>query len=105
MNRPPIVRDELPKGMTPASPNTEAPPNRPAPLTCAAGNYAGAIRQALAILPVEIRVDRLIVVERDGLPSQVSLKLTILGEKGGGDPERFGDEVQPAQQDLHVPGP
>ena len=105
MNRPPLVREEMPKGMMPSPPNTEASPTRLAPLTCAAGNYAGAIRQALSILPVEIRVDRLVVLERGGLPPQVSLKLTILGEKGGDDPERFGDEVQPAEQELHVPGP
>lgn len=105
MNRPPRLNDSLPKGMQPGSSDNEAPPTRPAPLTCAAGNYAGAIRQALSVLPVEIHVDRLIMVERDGLPSQVSLKLTILGEKGGDDPERFGDEVQPAEQELHVPGP
>ncbi len=80
MNRPPLLRDNpLPKGMTPAEPH-EAP-EKPVPLTLADGNYAGAIRMALDALPVHIRVDRLLVVERAGAQPQVSLKLTIVGEK------------------------
>lgn len=73
---------EIPKGMEPAI--TEAPPQAPvppAPLTLADGNYAGAIRQALDILPVKIRVDRCLVLERHGRPPEVCLRLTVLGEK------------------------
>jgi len=85
--------DELPKGMMPE--HSEAPAERSAPLTCERGNYAGAIRLALAGLPVEVRVDRLLVLERDGRPPQVRLSLSILGEKGGEGGERRDRDVQP----------
>ncbi|HHY95485.1 MAG TPA: hypothetical protein GX513_10835 [Firmicutes bacterium] len=73
--------DEWPKGME--LPEPEAPVTRsPVPLTLADGNYAGAIRLTLeTTLPVEVRIDRCIVVERAGCPPQVRLALTVLGEK------------------------
>lgn len=58
-----------PKGMEPPEP--EAPAERsPVPLTLALadGNYASAIRLALDALPVVVRIDRLIVVDRAGRP-------------------------------------
>ncbi len=73
--------DDLPKGMQIERP--EAPARPPAPLTLAEGNYAGAIRTMLRHLPVNVRVDRLVAIERDGLPPVVNLTLTILGEKEG----------------------
>lgn len=74
-----IREPEWPKGMEPP---IEAPEQKkPAPLNLADGNYAGAIRQALGILPVEIRVDKCLVLERAGRPPEVRLTLTILGEK------------------------
>jgi len=88
---------DLPKGMTSPAPTSsdDGAPDQPAPLTLADGNYAGAIRQALAILPVRVRVDRLAVLERAGQPPQVRLTLTILAEKGeGGD----GDERNGAEE-------
>jgi hypothetical protein len=72
---------DLPKGMEPSA-LTKAP-EPPAPLTLARGNYAGAIRRALDALPVEVRVDRCLVLERSGRPPEVSLRLTIIGEKEG----------------------
>lgn len=84
MSNVPIFQDDLPKGMEPAV--SEAPESKdPAPqyLHLGDGNYAGAIRQALKILPVEVRIDRFLVLEQDGQPPRVRLSLTILGEKEG----------------------
>lgn len=99
MIRPP---NEFPKGMIPTAP--EKAPEPPAPLTLADGNYAGAIRQALDILPVEVRVDRCVIVERAGRHPDVRLSLTILGEKGGEAGERDGSPVQSSVEDVHGPG-
>lgn len=81
------VSDEMPKGMAPpiSIEQSAKAPEIPAPLTLADGNYAGAIRQALDILPVRIRVDRCLVLERHGRPPEVVLRLTVLGEKGDAD--------------------
>lgn len=95
--------DPLPKGMTPPAP--QEAPEPPAPLTLADGNYAGAIRLALAALPVEVRVDRCIVVERAGRPPMVSLRLTILGEKRVDGHERNGAAPQPAEPGVRGEGP
>ena len=77
-----VETNELPKGMMPPESVTKAP-EPPAPLTLARGNYAGAIRIALDTLPVEVRVDRCLVLERAGRPPEVRFSLTILGEKEG----------------------
>lgn len=99
----PLLRDDpLPKGMTP--PTSQKAPESPAPLTLADGNYAGAIRLALAALPVKVRVDRCIVVERAGRPPEVSLRLTILDEKRGDGDERDGAAIQPPVEGVHSPG-
>lgn len=99
---------DLPKGMTPPAPTSLDPraPDQSAPLTLADGNYAGAIRHALDILPVAVRIDRLVVLERAGQPPQVRLALTILGEKeeGGGDDERDGAEALAPGAGLCPPG-
>jgi len=81
------MSDELPKGMAPSMPieHSAKAPEVPAPLTLAGGNYAGAIRQALDILPVRIRVDRCLVLERHGRAPEVALRLTVLGEKEDAD--------------------
>jgi len=71
-------------------------------VTLADGNYAGAIRHALDVLPVEVRVDRLVVLERAGQPPQVRLSLTILGEKGGDGDERNGSEILGAGEGLRA---
>jgi hypothetical protein len=63
--------------------STETPEQKPVFLTLADGNYVGAIRQALTILPVEILVNECQVLEQVGRPPEVCLKLTILGEKEG----------------------
>jgi len=71
---------ELPKGMSfPEAPETK----KPVPLNLGCGNYVAAIRQALSILPVEICIDKCIIVERAGRCPEVRLTLTVLGEKGG----------------------
>lgn len=71
-----------PKGMVPPLPEPE-PENEkpPAPVSLAQGNYVAAIHQALSILPVEIRVEKCLVVEKAGRPPEVRLDLVILGEK------------------------
>ncbi|MEX0975047.1 MAG: hypothetical protein WD024_06865 [Bacillota bacterium] len=87
------MESDLPKGMEPSRPATQGAPaqkGKPASLTLADGNYAAAIRQALGILPVEVRVDRFLVLEEDGMPPRVRLSLTILGEKEGYRDEREG---------------
>jgi len=76
-----VIQNKWPKGMEPPEALVES--KKPAPLHLGRGNYVGAIRQALEILPVEIRVDRCLVLERDGRPPEVRLSLTILGEKEG----------------------
>ena len=84
-----MLKDEfIPKGMEPP----ETPEKKePVFLSLADGNYVGAIRKALDVLPVEIRVDKCLVIERDGRPPQVKITLTIIGEKKGGDAgERVG---------------
>lgn len=69
---------ELPKGMSlPEAPEIK----KPVPLNLGHGNYVAAIYQALEILPVEIRVDKCLVLERHGMPPEVRLALRILGEK------------------------
>lgn len=75
------TESDLPKGMEP----TRAPvrSEKPAPLHLGCGNYAGAIRQALDLLPVRIRYDRFLVLEQEGRSPQVRITLTILGEKEG----------------------
>lgn len=74
-----LYRDlSWPKGMEPREASVE---KEPVPLTLADGNYAGVIRLALDALPVVVRVDRLIVVERAGCSPQVRLALTIIGQK------------------------
>ncbi len=80
-----IQVNELPKGMEP--PEVQAESKKPAPLHLGQGNYVGAIRQALGILPVEIRVDRCVVLEQHGQMPRVRLSLTILGEKKVGEEE------------------
>jgi hypothetical protein len=85
-----IRKDELPKGMMPP----ETPEKKePVVLSLADGNYVGAIRKALDVLPVEIKVDKCLVLERNKRPPQVRLTLTILGEKGGDDVERKDTDV------------
>jgi hypothetical protein len=79
-----ICGSELPKGMEPPEVNNEAPEKeekKPAPVSLAQGNYIAAIHQALSILPVEVNVEKCLVVERAGRPPQVRLDLVILGEK------------------------
>jgi len=67
----------------------EAPEQKkPVPLNLGCGNYVAAIYQALEILPVEVRVDKCLVLERAGRPPEVRLSLTILGEKEGDRNER-----------------
>jgi hypothetical protein len=92
-----IREPEWPKGMEPL---VEASAKNPAPLTLADGNYVGAIRQALNILPVEIRVDKCLVLERASRPPEVRLTLTILGEKEGENDEREHFELQSREQDI-----
>ncbi len=72
------MNNGLPKGMMPPMQNNK---EHPTPLTLADGNYAAAIRQALSILPVVIRVDRCLILEQDGKTPEVRLTLTILEEK------------------------
>jgi len=80
-----IKKEELPKGMMPP----ETPEKKePVFLSLADGNYVGAIRKALDVLPVEIQVDKCLVLERNKRPPQVKLTLTILEEKGGDTCER-----------------
>ena len=85
-----IRKEQLPKGMMP--PET---PERKEPvfISLADGNYVGAIRKALDVLPVEIQVDKCLVLERAKRPPQVRLTLTILGEKGGDEIEREDTDV------------
>lgn len=64
--------DVLPKGMEPP----QAPPD-PGPLTLAEINYAGMIREALAILPFVVKVEDCSVREHGGAPPEVRLRLTV----------------------------
>jgi len=64
--------DVLPKGMDP-----QAPRLKPEPLTLAEVNYAGAIREALAGLPIRVRVLSCEIRERAGAPPEVLLHLTV----------------------------
>lgn len=73
----------IPKGMSIPKP-TETPEQKsPVFFTLADMNYAGAIRQVLAGLPVEILINECQVSEQAGRPPEVFLKLIILGEKEG----------------------
>ena len=65
--------ETLPKGMIPPEPE--------GPVTLADGNYGAAIRAALSVLPVEIRVDRCVIVERDGHSPTVRMSLTVLPKR------------------------
>lgn len=72
----------LPKGMEPPLPERDPEKeNPPVPVSLAKGNYVAAIHQALSILPVEIKVEKCLVVERVGKPPEVRLDLVIVGEK------------------------
>lgn len=92
-----IYENELPKGMEP--PEAPGQHNKPALLDLGIGNYVGAIRQALRLLPVEIRVNKCLVLEREGQYPEVRLSLTVLGEKEGYS-ERKRSRIQPAVEDV-----
>ncbi|MBT9141989.1 MAG: hypothetical protein DDT29_00382 [Dehalococcoidia bacterium] len=53
----------------------------PVTFTLGQGNYIAAVYQALETLPVEIRVEKCLVLERHGEPPEVRLTLRILGPK------------------------
>lgn len=74
-----ILKDgELPKGMLFTG---VVDVKTPKLLNLRNGNYIAAIYQALELLPVEIRVDKCLVLENHGIPPKVRLTLQILGEK------------------------
>ncbi|MBT9132801.1 MAG: hypothetical protein DDT33_01330 [Firmicutes bacterium] len=70
--------NEFPKGM--AIPEVAAP-KIVVPFNLGCGNYIQAIYQALDALPIEIRVEKCIVLEKHGEPPEVRLTLRILGTK------------------------
>lgn len=66
-------------------PEPEAPEiKQPVPLHLWQKNYVAAIYYALELLPVEMRVDECVVVERYGQLPEVRLVLRVIGERGGG---------------------
>ncbi len=72
------LKYELPKGMS----ILEVEPIQVSvPFNLGCSNYVQAIYHALEILPVEIRIEKCLVLERSGLPPEVRLTLYILGEK------------------------
>ncbi|MBT9132003.1 MAG: hypothetical protein DDT33_00511 [Firmicutes bacterium] len=71
--------NEFPKGM--AIPEAVVP-KIVVPFNLGCGNYIQAIYQALDALPIEIRVEKCIVLEKHGELPEVRLTLQILGEKG-----------------------
>ncbi|MBT9156829.1 MAG: hypothetical protein DDT37_01820 [Firmicutes bacterium] len=76
-----MKQQELPKGMSfPDEPNIELPVT----FTLGRGNYIASIYQALEKLPIEIRVDKCVVLEAHGMPPEVRLTLRILGGKEEG---------------------
>ncbi len=73
-----MKQQELPKGM---SFSDEPKIELPAIFTLRQWNYIASIYQALEMMPVEIRVDKCLALERHGEPPEVRLTLYILGEK------------------------
>ncbi len=71
-------QQELPKGMAFSDgPKIELPVT----ITLGQGNYIAAIYQALQLLPVNIRVEKCLVLEKHKTPPEVRLTLRVLGEK------------------------
>ncbi len=69
---------ELPKGMILSE---VEPVQVSAPFNLGCSNYVQAIYHALEILPVEIRIEKCLVLEKHGMPPEVRLTLRVLGKK------------------------
>ncbi|MBT9137176.1 MAG: hypothetical protein DDT34_02263 [Firmicutes bacterium] len=71
-------QQELPKGMAFSD---EPKIELPVIITLGQGNYIAAIYQALQLLPVNIKIEKCLVLEKHKMPPEVRLTLSILGKK------------------------
>ncbi|AEE95296.1 hypothetical protein [Mahella australiensis] len=90
--------EDLPKGMELINKEHELPEG-PTPISLADGNYVAAIRMALNMLPVVVRVKECVVTELDGMMPEVKLTLIIEGEKERGE-VNADSSVFTAEQDI-----